>query len=133
MVKLAIANVPRFEACDIEFHLPQPSYSINTLSCLKEKYPDYEFLLIMGSDNVINLDKWKDYQKIISEYRFLIYPRPGFDNIPTDLKGNFTIITAPLLEISSTSIRKAISEKQDIGGFIPPAVLYYIVSNKLYD
>jgi nicotinate-nucleotide adenylyltransferase len=133
MVNLAIRGEDRFLACDVEFNLPQPSYSISTLNCLKEKYPDVEFLIIMGSDNVIHLKKWKDYQQIVGEYRFLVYPRPAFDIKSLDLIGNFTLIDAPLMEISSTSIRKAIAEKQDVDQLLPAVVFDYIVRNKLYE
>jgi nicotinate-nucleotide adenylyltransferase len=133
MVNLAVRGEERFEACDIEFNLPQPSYSINTLNCLKEEYPDDEFLLIMGSDNVINLKKWKDYQEIVSEYRFLVYPRPAFDAKHLDLNGNFTLIEAPMMEISSTAIREAISEKHDVDQLLPKAVFDYIIRNRLYE
>jgi nicotinate-nucleotide adenylyltransferase len=126
MVTRAIGDDSRFSACDIEFNLPKPSYTINTLTSLREKYPDHEFIIIMGADNFVQLKNWKDYEKLIGEYRFLIYPRPGFDLSVFDLKGNFTIVDSPLLEISSTSIREAITEKQDISHLVPRGVFHYI-------
>jgi nicotinate-nucleotide adenylyltransferase len=132
MVNLAIKGDSRFRACDIEFNLPKPSYTINTLTSLRKKYPDHEFVFIMGADNFAQLKKWKDYERLISEYRFLIYPRPGFDLSRQDLNGNFTFCDSPLLEISSTSIRKAILEKRDIHQSLSPSVFQYIEDMNFY-
>lgn len=132
LVKLSIAGNDRFEACDVEFNLAKPSYTISTLDFLQLQYPDYEFYLIMGADNFVNLEKWKDYQRIIGEYRFLVYPRPAFDINDLKLKVNFTMIHAPLMDISSTSIREAIREQQDVSNLIPPATLGFIMENNLY-
>jgi nicotinate-nucleotide adenylyltransferase len=126
MVNRAIFDDLRFKACDIEFKLPRPSYTINTLTYLKEKYPDHEFLLIIGSDNYANLEKWKNYEILLSEYHFIIYPRPDFTIENIYRKGSFTIVDAPLIEISSTFIRKALSEKRDIRHFLHPEVFKYI-------
>jgi nicotinate-nucleotide adenylyltransferase len=132
MVKLAIENDMRYEACDIELTLPQPSFTINTLDALKTNYPSVEFFLIMGSDNFVNLEKWKDYGRIIREYPILIYPRPGFAIKSSILEGNFTLINAPLLPISSTMIREKIGKNENIDSLIPSAVSEFIKSNSLY-
>lgn len=132
MVKLAISGHSTIEACDVEFGLPKPSYTINTLEHLREIYPNNEFRLIMGSDNYLLIDKWKDYQKIISEYTLIIYPRPGFDPASIAIKGNFQLVYAPQMEISSTSIREAISQNRDISKMVPNAVSTYIAQHNLY-
>lgn len=132
MVNLAIKGDFRFRASDIEFSLPKPSYTINTLNALRKEYPKHEFVLIMGADNFVQLRNWKDYELLISEYRFLIYPRPELDLSKNDLKGNFTIADSPLMEISSTLIRKAISEKKDVHNLLPPEVYKYIKEMNLY-
>jgi nicotinate-nucleotide adenylyltransferase len=132
MVKLAIEGKPYFEACDVEFRLSKPSFTINTLNHLKSQFPDHEFFIIMGSDNFVNFKKWKDYRKILSEYHFLIYPRPGFAKSMDDLQGNFTVVDAPMMEISSTAIRKAISCQQEVTHLLPSPVFDFILRNELY-
>jgi nicotinate-nucleotide adenylyltransferase len=132
MVDLAIEGDSRFRACDIELNLPKPSYTINTLTALRQKYPDYEFIIIMGADNFIQLKKWKDYEVLIDEYQFLIYPRPGFDLSKHDLTGNFTMVDSPLMEISSTIIREAIKGKREIYDLLPAKVFQYIGENNFY-
>lgn len=132
MVNLALKDDLRFKACDIEFKLPVPSYTIHTLTYLKEKYPSYEFVLIIGSDNYINLHKWKNYETLISEYSFIVYPRPGFEIGDYHLNDNFTIINAPQIEISSSFIRNAIALKKDIRYFLHPDVYKYISEMNFY-
>jgi len=132
MVKLAIESNSRFIACDTEISLPLPSYTINTLNYLRTKFPDNEFQLIMGADNFVNLNKWKDYEKLIAEYRFLVYPRPGFNLQTINLKENFKLIDAPLLNISSTFIRESIAKNLDVSQFLPSNVFRYIVDKQLY-
>jgi nicotinate-nucleotide adenylyltransferase len=132
MVNLAIQGDPRLCACNIEFDLPKPSYTIKTLTTLHEKYPEHEFILIMGADNFSQLKNWKDFGKLISEYHFLVYPRPGFDLSLCDFEGNFTFVDSPLLDISSTEIRKAILEKRDVRELLPPPVFKYIEKMNLY-
>lgn len=132
MVNLVIYDDLRFKACDIEFKLPKPSYTIDTLTYLKEKYPSFEFVLIIGSDNYINLHKWKNYDVLASEYCFIIYPRPGFECDKKQLKDNFTVIDAPQIEISSSFIRNALSSKKDIRYFLHPDVYKYISEMNFY-
>jgi nicotinate-nucleotide adenylyltransferase len=132
MVNLAIDYDNRFEACDIELNMPLPSFTINTLNCLQTKYPDNEFLLIMGADNFVNLPKWKDYETLITNYRFLIYPRPECNPENIVLKGNFTFIDAPMLKISSTQIRRDIADNKDVSQFLSPKVNNLIIHNLLY-
>jgi nicotinate-nucleotide adenylyltransferase len=126
LVNLAIADYPKFRACDIEFRLPQPSYTIDTLVYLKEKYPAHEFKIIMGADGLASFDKWKNYRLIIENYSRLVYPRPGFDNQKLPNMENAELILAPLIEISSTFIRAAIAEGKDMRFFMPSAVAKYV-------
>src|SRR4051794_25548930 len=112
LVKLAIEEDPQLKASDIEFKLPRPSFTIDTLTYLGEKYPAHEFSIIMGSDSFQNLSKWKNYDQLIKNYSFLVYSRSGFE-VNTDLK-NVQILKAPLLEISSTHLRQAIKGGKSI-------------------
>ncbi|HPR33013.1 MAG TPA: nicotinate (nicotinamide) nucleotide adenylyltransferase [Prolixibacteraceae bacterium] len=132
MVTLAIGNDPRFEACDIEFHLPKPSYTIHTLTYLKEKYPQNHFSLIMGADNYEHLNKWKNYEVLLSDYSFIVYPRPGHSCDNDALPATVIRVDAPLMEISSTFIRNALAENRDIRHFVPEAVYQYIQKHHLY-
>ena len=81
MMQIAIRNEHRFRVCDVEFRLPKPSYTIDTLTHLSEKYPDHSFSIIMGSDNIVNFHRWKNYDQILKNYGILVYPRPGIDQI----------------------------------------------------
>lgn len=132
MVNLAIEDYPKFRASDIEFHLPQPSYTIHTLAHLKEKYPHYQFNLILGQDNLSTFHKWKNYDIILENHFIYIYPRLNaspseFDNHPKVIFTN-----APQLEISSTFIRNAIKEKKDVRYFLHPKVWKYIDEMNFY-
>jgi nicotinate-nucleotide adenylyltransferase len=121
LVQKAVENDPRLKASDIEFSLPKPSYTVHTLAYLREKYPNYAFSIIMGSDGFQNLDKWKNVSAIVSQYPIIIYERPGFA-IKNDLGANIRIMKAPLLEISATHIRTLIKEGKSIKYMVPPAV-----------
>jgi nicotinate-nucleotide adenylyltransferase len=132
LVNLALEDHSKLKSSTIEFDLPQPSYTINTLAYLKEKYPQHEFSLIMGQDNLSSFHKWKNYEEILKRYHIYIYPRPNsvkseFDNHP---RVHFT--EAPLMNISSTFIRKAIKEKKDIQYFVHPKVWEYIDEMSFY-
>jgi len=132
MVKLAIENDNRFKASDIEFKLTQPSYTINTLVHLKEKFPKNEFALIMGADNLETFHKWKNYETILKNHDIYVYPRPN--STGGDLKDHpkVKITTAPLIEISSTAIRNAIKEKKDLRHFVPASVWEYLTEMHFY-
>lgn len=132
MVELAIAGVDRLRASDIEFHLPIPSYTIDTLTYLHERHPSYSFSLIMGEDNLENFKKWKNADVLLSNYSIHVYPRPGYP--ATDLRTHpkVTITESPLMEISSTFIRKAISEDKSIDYLVPQTVKEYIDQKALY-
>jgi len=122
MIEVSIAGYPKFKASDFEFSLPRPSYTINTLQALQEKYPDRTFHLIMGADSWSNISMWKDFETLISGFPLIIYPRKGYEiNIP-DKYINIKKVDAPLIEVSSTFIRQAIEEGKDIRYFLPEAI-----------
>lgn len=133
IVNIAVEDDMRFKACDIEFKLPQPSFTIHTLTYLKEKYPGKEFAIIMGSDNLQSIDKWKNHERIIEDFSIFVYPRPGSDGGKFKNHKNITWIDAPLMEISSSFIRKAFKEKKDVQYFLPPKVFKYISEMHFYE
>ena len=132
MVHRAIGNDSRFRASNIEFGLPKPSYTIDTLTYLKEKFPDYLFSIIMGSDNLEKLHKWKNYQFILDHYGIIVYPRPGFNPENVKTYKNISIAEAPLIEISSTFIRDAIGKGKDVRHFIPVETWNYLDEMNFY-
>src|ERR1700682_3177531 len=109
LVRLATEEDNRIKASDIEFGLPKPSYTANTLAYLAEKYPDHTFSIIMGSDSFQNLPQWKNYESIIKYYPVYVYIRPGFE-VLNPAKAHLHIVDAPLLQLSATQIRKFIQE-----------------------
>ena len=121
LLQKAIEDDPRMKVSDIEFFLPRPSYTVHTLAYLKEKYPEHQFSLVMGSDSFQNLGKWKNSELIISDYSILIYKRPGFE-IENNRGARIQIMNAPLLEISATHIRELIRNGKSIKYLVPPIV-----------
>lgn len=132
LVNLAIENDAQIKACQEEFHLPKPSYTIDTLVYLQEKYPQHEFSLIMGSDNILTINKWKNYTLILQRFPIYVYARSDFDNKQVTVTGSIHYLNVPLLDISSTYIRKCIHEKKSIKYLVPADVERYIVENNLY-
>ncbi len=130
MVQVAVQDNPMLKASDIEFRLPKPSYTIDTLQYLKEKFPAHEYSIIMGSDSFQNLPKWKNYELLIKNYHFIIYSRPGCD-ITTNLT-TVNVLQAPLLDISSTQIRATIKAKKSIRYLVHPSVATEIETNGYY-
>lgn len=132
MVHLAIDGADKLRASDIEFNLPQPSYTIDTLTYLKEKYPNKDFVLIMGEDNLAGFKKWKNADIILRDYKIIVYPRPGYDG--GDLKSHaaVTMTDTPVMELSSTFIRKAIKENRSIKFFTTDKVADFIDKKGLY-
>lgn len=122
MVKEAIKDDLRFQANDIEFYLPQPSYTIDTLTRLSEQYPNRKFILIAGTDILPTLHKWKNYQILLDDYRFLIFPRHGSDDHPLLQHPSITLLDAPRIEISATFIRRSIREGKTVKYFLPAGV-----------
>ncbi|MDQ6609362.1 MAG: nicotinate (nicotinamide) nucleotide adenylyltransferase [Bacteroidota bacterium] len=131
LVQKAIEGDGRLRASEIEFSLPKPSYTSHTLSYLSEKYPDYSFKIIMGSDSFQNLSKWKNSEMIIKNYSIVIYRRPGFEVVNT-LGAQINILDAPLLEISSTLIREAIQKGKSIRYLVPEIVKEEIEKSGFY-
>lgn len=136
IVKLAIEENNKFKASDIEFKMPQPSYTINTLIYLQERYPDKEFVLMIGSDNLKNFHKWKNFELILKNYEIYVYPRYeseiNHDEHYIFSNGKIKIVNAPKIEISSSYIRKAICEKKDVKYLLPEKVLKYIDEMNFY-
>jgi nicotinate-nucleotide adenylyltransferase len=126
MVELALSNQDKIKASDIEFRLPKPSFTIDTLTYLNEKFPKNEFAIILGTDNFESFHKWKNNEEILKQYKLYVYPRPGYDL--GDYKNHPSIkqIDAPIMEISSSFIRKSIQEGKDIRYFLPEKVYQYI-------
>lgn len=122
LVKLAIADYPKFRASDFEFRLPRPSYTIHTLDALQKAYPDRDFTLIIGADNWALFPRWYKAEEILKNYQVMIYPRPGFPIDPSTLPSSVQLVDTPLLEISSTFIREALAEGRDVRYFLHPAV-----------
>jgi len=132
MAKLATDNSNNIQVSDVELKLPQPSYTIDTLTHLKEKYPQHEFALIMGSDNLVSLPKWKNYKLILRDYQVYVYPRPGYENTELASHPSVTITMTPLMELSATFIRQSLKEKKNVQYFVPDVVLNFIESKNLY-
>lgn len=132
LINLAIENNPNLKASNIEFSLPKPSYTIDTLTYLAEKYPQYKFVLLMGTDNLMSLHKWKNYELILRDYEILAYNRKGFDTHPFPQHPNVRILDFPFLDISATFIRNCIKNKISMQYFLPDATWNYIDSNNLY-
>ncbi|RYE28167.1 MAG: nicotinate-nucleotide adenylyltransferase [Sphingobacteriales bacterium] len=132
MARLATEDSENIKISDIEFSLPQPSYTIDTLTYLKEKYPEKEFVLIMGADNLESFKKWKNYEVLLNSYKIYVYPRPGASVNDWMDHPSITFTDTPLMEISSTFIRKAISEKKNVQHFLPDNVLEFIERKSMY-
>ena len=131
LVKLAIEGENNLRASDIEFKLPKPSYTITTLQYLEEKYPQHQFTIILGSDSFLNLDKWRNAELIMDRYELFVFTRAGFE-VRTDLPVKYKILDAPLLQISSTHIRKLIKNGQSVRYLIPDTVKEEIEKNHYY-
>jgi len=133
MVNLAIEDEPSYRSCDVEFHMPKPSFTVDTLTCLTARYPQRKFALIMGSDNLELFHKWKDSEAIIAGFHRYIYPRPEtapqfLENIP-----NATVVNAPLMDISSSLIRQAIADGKDVSPFLHDRVYRYMKEMHFYE
>jgi nicotinate-nucleotide adenylyltransferase len=127
MIRLAIEDDPRFKVSDIEFHLPRPSYTIDTLTYLDEKHPEHQWYLIMGTDTTDTLPKWKNYQQILNNYKIAAYKRPGFDANTGFLHPSITFYEdVPQMEISSSFIRNAIKNKKSVKYLLPNKTYQYI-------
>ncbi len=126
LLNLAIGDNPALYACDIEFSLPKPSYTIDTLIYLKEKYPHHEFVLIMGSDNLESIKKWKNYEMLVENYEFYVYTRPGHMPVIPIESMQITFIEGPLMYMSSSYIRDCLKEGKSVQYLVPDAVFDYL-------
>ena len=131
LVKIAIDGEKKLKTSNVEFKLPKPSYTADTLIYLAEKYPTKKFSIIMGSDGYQNIEKWKNYKYIINNYNIFIYQRPSFE-IKNTLSKNIKIVDAPLLEISSTLIRKNIKDNKSIRYLVTDEVMKEIIAKNYY-
>jgi nicotinate-nucleotide adenylyltransferase len=132
LVRLAIGENHRMRVSDVEFSLPQPSYTSSTLAHLHEKYKEYDFALIMGEDNVENLHKWHNYEYLLKEHKIIVYPRVREGNAERMAHPNIEYTQAPIIELSSSFIRAAIKEGKHVDYMMPPAVAEYIQKSNLY-
>lgn len=131
LVQIAMENNSKFRYSDIEFKLPRPSYTIDTLTYLQEKYPQHKFITIIGSDSLKNINKWKNSEILLKNFSFCVYQRPGFE-VEQNTQTNIHLLKAPLLEISSTYIRNAIQAGKSIKYLVPDNVLEEIERNGYY-
>ena len=131
LVRLAIEEQPKFKANNIEFGLPRPSYTIDTLTHLSEKYSQHQFAVVMGGDSFENITKWKNYKELLRQYDLLLYERPGHA-VDLTISPRITLVKAPLLDISSTFIRGLIKEKKSIQFLVPEEVRKDILANGYY-
>ncbi|MGY6560220.1 MAG: nicotinate (nicotinamide) nucleotide adenylyltransferase [Nitritalea sp.] len=130
MVELAIADHFSFKASDVEFHMPRPSYTVDTLAYLTDKYPQHSFKLIVGSDNLSHFHKWKNAEWILEHIGLLVYPRPG--EVLSYQHPNVQFVQAPLLDISATFIRESIAKGHSVKYLLHPDVAQYIADKKFF-
>ena len=133
MVELAIRNYPKMRASNVEFSLPTPSYTIDTLTYLQEKYPDYSFSLIMGEDKLGSLHKWKNYELLLKNHHIIVYPRIYAEEKKEALQHeNIHQIKAPVIELSATEIRNMIKDGKNVRPMLPPEVFEYLDRSSFY-
>ncbi len=134
MVRLAVENYPKLKASNIEFDLPQPNYTINTLTFLKEKHPDFDFAVLMGQDNLASFHKWKNFEAILEYYKIYVYPRLTQKTVQERFltHPNIHFVKAPIIEISATQIREAIKEKKNVRPLLPCEVYDYLDEMNFY-
>ncbi|MCI4648287.1 nicotinate (nicotinamide) nucleotide adenylyltransferase [Phaeodactylibacter sp.] len=132
LVRLAIGDNPKLKASDVEFGLPQPSYTVDTLSYLKEKYPNRQFVLIMGGDNLATLHKWKNYELLLRDHEIFVYQRPSHDLGDLQQHPSIKIVEAPLMQISASYIRNCLKAGQSVQYLVPDAVYQYLEEVAIY-
>ncbi len=133
MVRQAIDDNYRMRACDIEMHLPVPSYTVVTLAELGERYPDREFCIIMGSDNLLTFHRWRNYEYILDHYHIMVYPRPGSEHCPLASHPNVTVVDVPMIDISSSYIRAQIKARHDVRYLLTEPVYKYLTEMHFYE
>ncbi|PQB05321.1 nicotinate (nicotinamide) nucleotide adenylyltransferase [Aureitalea marina] len=134
MVRIAVEEFPRLKASNVEFDLPQPNYTVNTLAYLEEQYPGFDFCLIMGADNLASLHKWKNYELILKRYPIYVYPRVDERAKPIALleHPNVHVVDAPIMQLSSTFIRKSVADGKNIRPMLPAGVWNYLDEMNFY-
>ena len=134
MVRIAVDSYPKLQASDIEFSLPQPNYTVNTLAYLGEKYPDHQFSLMIGEDNLKSFHKWKNYEVILENHELYVYPRIAEGKVQNQFENHVNIhrIEAPIIQVSATAIRKAIKDKKEIRPLLPCDVWKYLDEMNFY-
>ncbi len=132
LVFRAIADDSRFKVSNVEFDMPKPSYTIDTLTYLSEKYPKFNFTLIVGSDSLETFHKWKNYEEILKQYQIYVYPRPAMQTNKLFEHPNVKIVNAPLMEISASFIRDGIKNANDMRHFLSAPVWAYISEMNFY-
>ncbi len=134
MVQIAVEDYPKLHASNVEFNLPQPNYTVNTLAYLEEKYPKKHFCLIMGEDNLKSFQKWKNYEIILERYAIYVYPRISEGTVETQFNNHkkITKIDAPIIELSSTFIRKSIKSGKNIQPMLAANVWKYLDEMNFY-
>lgn len=132
LVEMSIAGYEKFKTCTVEWELPRPVYTVNTLQKLRRTYPDRVFELIIGADNWKSFHRWKDYQVILKNFQVVVYPRKGIDGV-NYIHHNMRYCEAPMVEISSSFIRRSLKEGKDVRFFLPNGVYDKILSEKILD
>ena len=133
LTRLAIEDSIKLKVSNIEFNMPKPSYTIDTLTWLSEDNPNREFVVICGTDIFPSLHKWKNYKEILNQYSLYVYPRPGYQLGEYDNHPSITLHNAPLMEISSSFIRKGIKQKKNMSYWMPEEVYNYIIEMHFYE
>lgn len=133
MCNIAVEDNYKLQASNIEFHLPKPSYTIDTLTHLQEKYPDNKFVLIMGSDNLASINKWKNYELLLKNFTFYIYTRPEFEIKNFSYSGDIHFFEVPQIFISSSYIRQALKEGKSVRYLVPEVVRTHIEEMHFYE
>ena len=133
MLRLALASVSLpISVCDIELSMPKPSYTIHTLEALQKQHPSMQLVVLMGADSIASIEKWKDYQRILTEFEVCVYPRRGYDAETLCQHYGVRYIDAPLFELSASFIRKNIRKGHNVSAFLPYGVWQYINDQKVY-
>lgn len=132
MVDIAIADNPKIKLCDIELYLPKPSYTYFTLENLYQKYPQFDFRLLMGEDNLSKFHHWREFETILKNASPIVYPRPGTEKGPLHTHPNITLLNMPLMDISATYIRDIIKDKKSLRYLVNEKVVEYINKNNLF-
>lgn len=133
MTEMVSHRIDGVETSAFEFTMPRPSYTIDTLHALQDKFPDDEFWLVIGADNWAVWDRWRSHDEIIQQFHVLIYPRIGYEvSIPDTLTDRVRVVNAPIIELSSTTVRELLSRGQSIAFYVPADVEQYIIKHQLY-